>query len=106
MLREKMIAQLNTPNMSHLDGKEPRKSYDVLEAIRPGDMSSIIQMAWEDHISFDHIQLQYGIKEPVVIKLMRRHLKPSSFKLWRKRVTNRKTKHLKRKLILWEDKKN
>ncbi|MBT8308943.1 MAG: TIGR03643 family protein, partial [Flavobacteriaceae bacterium] len=28
-----------------------------------------------------------------VIELMRKHLKPSSFRLWRKRVQGRKTKH-------------
>jgi uncharacterized protein (TIGR03643 family) len=29
-----------------------------------------------------------------VVSLMRRTLKPRSFRLWRKRVTGRKTKHL------------
>ena len=32
--------------------------------------------------------------EPAVRLLMRRNLKPRSFRLWRQRVTGRKTKHL------------
>ncbi|WP_416838027.1 TIGR03643 family protein, partial [Francisella tularensis] len=37
-----------------------------------------------------------GLSEPQVIKIMRNNLKPSSFKLWRKRVTERVAKHQKR----------
>ncbi|MDR9403964.1 MAG: TIGR03643 family protein [Halothece sp. Uz-M2-17] len=61
------------------------------------DMSRIIEMAWEDDIPFEAIQAQYGLKEQQVIELMRSQLKSSSFKMWRKRVTGRKTKHSKRK---------
>lgn len=53
----------------------------------------IIQMAWEDRTSFDVIEKQFGLPEKDVIKLMRREMKPSSFRLWRKRVTGRRTKH-------------
>lgn len=60
------------------------------------DIERIIEMAWEDDVPFDAIELQYGLKEQEVIELMRKQLKPSSFKLWRKRVTGRKTKHLKK----------
>ncbi|KZZ41880.1 fumarylacetoacetate hydrolase, partial [Oleiphilus sp. HI0118] len=35
---------------------------------------------------------QFDIDESSVIRLMRRNLKPNSFKLWRKRVSGRKTK--------------
>ncbi|GIR17911.1 MAG: hypothetical protein CM15mP32_0980 [Flavobacteriaceae bacterium] len=48
-------------------------------------------MAWEDRTPFDAIKYQFGIKEQEVISLMRNNLKPSSFKLWRKRVQGRKT---------------
>jgi uncharacterized protein (TIGR03643 family) len=41
--------------------------------------------------------MQYGLREKQVIALMRREMKASSFKLWRQRVTGRKTKHLKRR---------
>ncbi len=53
----------------------------------------IIEMAWEDRTPFDAIMYQFGLKEQEVISLMRANLKPSSFKLWRKRVQGRKTKH-------------
>ena len=57
----------------------------------------IIQMAWEDRTPFEAIELQYGLKEKEVIALMRKEMKTSSFKMWRKRVTGRKTKHLKKR---------
>jgi uncharacterized protein (TIGR03643 family) len=51
-------------------------------------------MAWEDRTPFEAITQQFGLNEAEVIKLMRRELKRASFKLWRKRVTGRLTKHL------------
>lgn len=54
----------------------------------------IIQMAWEDRTAFDAIKLQFDMVPGDVIKLMRRELKPSSFKLWRKRTNGRMTKHV------------
>jgi uncharacterized protein (TIGR03643 family) len=57
------------------------------------DIDRIIQMAWEDRTSFDAIQTQFALNESEVIKLMRAQLKRSSFEMWRKRVTGRKTKH-------------
>ena len=56
-------------------------------------LSRIIEMAWEDRTPFDAIKAQFGISESDVIKIMRKNLKSSSFRLWRKRVTGRKTKH-------------
>ena len=53
----------------------------------------IIEMAWEDRTPFEAIKFQFGLKEQDVISLMRKELKNSSFKLWRKRVQGRKTKH-------------
>ncbi|MDP5157599.1 MAG: TIGR03643 family protein [Flaviramulus sp.] len=53
----------------------------------------VIEMAWEDRTTFEAIHLQFGLKEQEVINLMRREMKPSSFKMWRKRVQGRKTKH-------------
>lgn len=53
----------------------------------------IIEMAWEDRTTFDAIKFQFGLKEQQVIELMRNELKPKSFRLWRKRVQGRKTKH-------------
>ena len=53
----------------------------------------IIEMAWEDRTSFEAIQYQFGLSEKDVIALMRKEMKSSSFRMWRKRVTGRKTKH-------------
>ena len=53
----------------------------------------IIEMAWEDRTTFEAIDFQFGLKEQEVIELMRKEMKPSSFKMWRKRVQGRKTKH-------------
>lgn len=53
----------------------------------------IIEMAWEDRTPFDAIEAQFGIPEKEVIGLMRREMKESSFKMWRKRVQGRSTKH-------------
>ncbi|WP_267406610.1 MULTISPECIES: TIGR03643 family protein [unclassified Chryseobacterium] len=48
----------------------------------------IIEMAWEDRTPFEAIEFQFGITESEVIEVMRRELKPSSFRLWRKRVNS------------------
>lgn len=66
--------------MSSTDLKEP-------------EVSRVIEMAWEDRTPFEAIEALYGLPEKDVIGVMRRELKPSSFRLWRKRVSGRKTKH-------------
>ena len=53
----------------------------------------IIEMAWEDRTPFDAITAQFGLKEQEVIEVMRREMKPSSFRMWRARVQGRATKH-------------
>ncbi len=60
-------------------------------------INRVLEMAWEDRTPFEAIQTQYGLQEKQVIALMRKHMKASSFKMWRKRVTGRKTKHLKKR---------
>jgi len=57
------------------------------------DIDRIIEMAWEDRTAFDAIEAQFGLKEKEVKALMRREMKPSSYLMWRKRVTGRATKH-------------
>ena len=59
------------------------------------EVSAIIEMAWDDETSFDAIEAQTGLAEKQVIAIMRRELKPSSFRMWRKRVTGRASKHAK-----------
>jgi uncharacterized protein (TIGR03643 family) len=56
----------------------------------------IIRMAWEDRSSFEKIKKRAGLTETQVIEVMRRELKPRSFRLWRERVSGRVTKHRKR----------
>ena len=55
--------------------------------------SEIIEMAWCDKTSFDSIEAITGKPEKEVIALMRRSMKPSSFRMWRKRVSGRAQKH-------------
>ncbi|PLW83228.1 TIGR03643 family protein [Kineobactrum sediminis] len=59
------------------------------------EKSRVIEMAWEDRTPFEAIERQFGLNESRVIRIMRSNLKPQSFKLWRKRVSGRSTKHLK-----------
>lgn len=64
------------------------------EKIVNADISRIIEMAWEDRTPFEAIEREYGLNESAVVTLMRQNLKLGSFKLWRQRVTGRRTKHL------------
>ncbi|HQS33518.1 TIGR03643 family protein [Polaromonas sp.] len=57
------------------------------------DISRVIEMAWEDRTPFEAIKAQFGLDESAVVDLMRAQLKPSSFRLWRKRMKGRITKH-------------
>ena len=61
--------------------------------LTPEDTDRIIEMAWEDRTPFDAIQVQFGLSEKEVIELMRREMKPSSWRMWRARVQGRATKH-------------
>lgn len=56
-------------------------------------LDRLIEMAWEDRTPFEAIEVQFGLKENDVRALMRQELKGSSFRLWRMRVSGRKTKH-------------
>jgi len=59
------------------------------------ELDRIIEMAWEDRTPFDAITFQFGISEQETIGIMRKEIKPSSFRMWRKRVQGRATKHAK-----------
>jgi len=59
------------------------------------ELDRIIEMAWEDRTPFEAITYQFGISEQETIAIMRKHMKASSFRMWRKRVQGRKTKHSK-----------
>lgn len=76
----------HAPHTPHPAPAQPRTFTDE-------DLSRIIEMAWEDRTPFESIALQFGLSEGDVITLMRRQLKPGSFRMWRQRVTGRATKH-------------
>jgi uncharacterized protein (TIGR03643 family) len=59
------------------------------------EIDRIIEMAWEDRTPFEAIAFQFHLSEQETIELMRREMKPSSFRMWRERVQGRKTKHAK-----------
>ena len=65
------------------------------------DVDRIISMAWEDRTPFDAILDAYGLSEREVKALMKSQLKFSSYRLWRKRVTGRKTKHISRRNFIF-----
>lgn len=64
-----------------------------MAVLQKSDISRIIEMAWEDRTPFDAIAHQFGLSEKEVISLMRKQIKASSFRMWRKRVSGRDTKH-------------
>ena len=66
-------------------------------ALSPDEISRVIEMAWEDRTPFEAIEASYGLSESDVIELMRHEMKLSSFKMWRERVSGRKTKHVQRR---------
>jgi uncharacterized protein (TIGR03643 family) len=59
------------------------------------ELDRVIEMAWEDRTPFEAITFQFGITEQETIEVMRKEMKPSSFRMWRKRVQGRATKHAK-----------
>ena len=60
------------------------------------DPDWIIWAAWADRITFEEIEKRTGMTESEVIKIMRRSIKPTSFRLWRKRVNQKSIKHRKK----------
>ncbi len=72
------------------EAKDKEKNKFIFSA---SDTNRIIEMAWEDRTPFEAIEFQFGIKEKEVIEFMRKNSLPSSFKMWRKRMAKRSTKH-------------
>ena len=66
-----------------------------IKNLSDAEANTVVRMAWEDRTTFDQIKERTALSEAEVIKLMRRELKPGSFRLWRKRVSGRITKHRK-----------
>lgn len=65
-----------------------------LQSFTIDETSRIIEMAWEDRTPFEAIDALFGINSNQLINLMRNELKASTFKVWRKRMSGRQTKHL------------
>jgi uncharacterized protein (TIGR03643 family) len=65
----------------------------ALKNINLENTNRIIEMAWEDRTPFEVIEKEFSINHGELIAIMRNNLKSSSFRLWRKRVNGRKTKH-------------
>ena len=61
-----------------------------------GSQDWVVWAAWADRITFEDIKSKTGMSEGDVIKLMRKSLKPSSFRLWRKRAKRQSIKHRKK----------
>lgn len=69
------------------------KTASNIAALTDADLDRIVEMAWEDRTPFDAIEAQFGLSEQDVIAVMRREMKPSSWRMWRERVQGRSTKH-------------
>ena len=72
--------------------KKPKQKQD-LTLFQEEDLNRLIEMAWQDRTTFDTIFQLYGLTQNQVQKKMRALMKKSSFKMWRKRVQNKATKH-------------
>ncbi|CAA6822017.1 MAG: Serine/threonine protein phosphatase [uncultured Sulfurovum sp.] len=67
--------------------KERDEKYEEL------DVNRLIEMSWQDRITFDTIYKQYGLTENQLKNKMRTLLSKKGYMRWRKRVSDRKTKH-------------
>lgn len=88
--QDSIAQKSNLKPASSNDKSSSATAANELDAVQ---LSRVIEMAWEDRTPFEAIEHSYALDETAVIKLMRQTLKPSSFRLWRQRVTNRATKH-------------
>lgn len=68
-----------------------------LKSLTLKEIDRIIEMAWEDRTPFEAIESQFNLNEGNVIRLMRRELKPASWRLWRERAQQKSQKHLKKR---------
>jgi uncharacterized protein (TIGR03643 family) len=84
-----LLELISSCEMAH---SRKRRASDAL-TLGEATISRIIEMAWEDRTAFEAIKAQFGLNESAVIDLMRKQMKPSSFRMWRKRVSGRRTKH-------------
>jgi len=75
-----------------------KKTTSISDALNQTELNRVIEMAWEDRTPFEAIKVQFGLAEAQVVRLMRKELKPNSFKRWRERVhSGVSLKHLKKR---------
>ncbi len=82
--------------LAEQEEREAQRSQASRAPFTAEDRDRIIQMAWEDRTPFEAIEHQFGLKEKDVVEFMRKHSLPSSFRMWRRRMKARKTKHASR----------
>ena len=87
------VGVVQKENIKSKTSKAKPANTDAIHALDAVQLSRVIEKAWEDRTPFEAIEHSYALNETAVIKLMRQELKPSSFRLWRQRVTSRATKH-------------
>jgi uncharacterized protein (TIGR03643 family) len=68
-----------------------------IPALDQQTIDRVVEMAWEDRTTFEAIEFQFGLSEAQTIAIMRQQMKRSSFRMWRERVSGRKTKHFSRR---------
>ena len=74
-------------------GLAEERPMSELQPLTMEELDRVIEMAWEDRTPFEAIEMQFGLQEKDVIALMRREMKRSSFRMWRRRGSGRRTKH-------------
>ena len=72
--------------VTRVKNPEPKIEIQIGSSGQPGLTGSLLKKS----------EKKTGYKESDVIKIMRRSLKPSSFRLWRKRVHEKSIKHRKK----------
>ena len=60
------------------------------------DPEWLVWAAWADRVTFEEIRKVTGLSEGQVIREMRKRLTGATYKRWRRRVSQRATKHRKR----------
>jgi len=83
--------------LAEQEEREAKRLHTSVAPFTEEEQDRIIQMAWEDRTPFEAIEFQFGLKEKDVIEFMRQHSIPSSFRMWRRRMKARKTKHASRR---------
>lgn len=61
----------------------------------PHIAKNIVELAMQDRVSFDSITEKFGLSHGEIIKVMRRNLKPASFRRWRERTKSSSLSKLK-----------